>query len=120
MSNRAYRPEVAVASLYYVKESIVQPHTSYLIMATPRSGSYLLCEGLIRTRLAGNPTEYFGPMQTQAIMQHLGTSNYKECLDWIIAQGTTPNGVFGGKDIWGYHQRFVGDLRGALRGVHVA
>ena len=92
----------------------MQPHTSYLIMATPRSGSYLLCEGLIRTRLAGNPTEYFGPMQTQAIMQHLGTSNYQQCLDWIITQGTTSNGVFGGKDIWGYHERFVRHVREAL------
>ena len=92
----------------------MHPHTSYLIMATPRSGSYLLCEGLIRTRLAGNPTEYFGPMQTHEIMKHLGTSHYKQCLDWIIAQGTTPNGVFGGKDIWGYHERFVLHLREAF------
>jgi SagB-type dehydrogenase family enzyme len=89
----------------------VYPHTSYLILATPRSGSYLLCEGLIRTRLAGNPTEYFGPHQIEAIMKHLGTSSYKECVDWILAQGTTPNGVFGGKLIWNFHEEFVNHLR---------
>src|SRR5690242_16750524 len=95
-------------------ECMVHPHTSYLILATPRSGSYLLCEGLIRTRLAGNPTEYFGPVQTEAIMKHLNTSNYKECLAWILAQGTTPNGVFGGKVIWNFHAEFVSCLREGL------
>jgi len=92
----------------------MHPHTSYLIVATPRSGSYLLCEGMIRTRLAGNPTEYFGLVQTQEIMKHLGTSDYKQCLDWILAQGTTPNGVFGAKDIWRFHGAVVRHLREAL------
>jgi LPS sulfotransferase NodH len=92
----------------------VHPHTSYLIMATPRSGSYLLCENLIRTRLAGNPTEYFGPSQTESIMNYLGISSYKQCLDWIITQGTTSNGVFGGKVIWGFHEAFVHHLRETL------
>ena len=95
-------------------ERMVHPHTSYLILATARSGSYLLCEGLIRTRLAGNPTEYFGPMQTEAIMKHLDTSSYKECLAWILAQGTTPNGVFGGKLIWNFQAEFVSRLQEGL------
>ena len=89
----------------------MHPHTSYLILATPRSGSYLLCEALIRTRLAGNPTEYFGPVQTNAIMKHLDTSNYAECLAWILAQGTTPDGVFGGKVIWNFYAEFVDRVR---------
>ncbi|MCP4417029.1 MAG: hypothetical protein GY805_10425 [Chloroflexi bacterium] len=38
------------------------PAISYLICATPRSGSTLLCEALRNTNLAGNPDEYFGPM----------------------------------------------------------
>jgi trehalose 2-sulfotransferase len=37
----------------------MQPHTSYLICATQRSGSTLLCEALQNTRLAGWPEEYF-------------------------------------------------------------
>ena len=35
------------------------PDTSYLICATPRSGSTLLCEALNNTGLAGHPKEYF-------------------------------------------------------------
>lgn len=37
----------------------MQPATSYLICATPRSGSTLLCEALTNTGLAGCPKEYF-------------------------------------------------------------
>jgi trehalose 2-sulfotransferase len=92
-------------------ESIVHPHTSYLIFATPRSGSYLLCEALINTRLAGFPTEYFGPEQTGRIWKRLNTSNYAECLVWIVKEGTTPNGVFGGKVIWQFHETLVDCLR---------
>ncbi len=36
-----------------------KPNTSYLICATPRSGSTLLCEALDNTGLAGHPKEYF-------------------------------------------------------------
>jgi len=89
----------------------VHPHTSYLILATPRSGSYLLCEALINTRLAGYPTEYFGPIQTRAFLKHLETANYAEYLDWIIKKGTTPNGVFGGKLIWQFHEDLTDHLR---------
>lgn len=85
----------------------MHPHTSYLIVATPRSGSYLLCEALINTHLAGHPTEYFGPVQTKALMQHLDTSSYKECLAWILKEGTTPNGVFGAKVIWQFRTTLV-------------
>jgi trehalose 2-sulfotransferase len=35
------------------------PKASYIICATPRSGSTLLCDALSRTRLAGRPDEYF-------------------------------------------------------------
>jgi trehalose 2-sulfotransferase len=37
----------------------MEPHTSYLICATPRSGSTLLCEALENTGVAGHPKEYF-------------------------------------------------------------
>src|SRR5438046_662736 len=37
----------------------VQPQCSYLVCATPRSGSTLLCEALANTGIAGNPKEYF-------------------------------------------------------------
>src|SRR5438132_591254 len=37
----------------------MQPCSSYLICATPRSGSTLLCEALTNTGIAGYPKEYF-------------------------------------------------------------
>ncbi len=37
----------------------MQPNTSYLVCATPRSGSTLLCEALTNTGIAGQPKEYF-------------------------------------------------------------
>lgn len=35
--------------------------TSYILTSTPRTGSSLLCEGLIKTQVAGNPWEVFSP-----------------------------------------------------------
>jgi trehalose 2-sulfotransferase len=37
---------------------------SYLVCATPRSGSTLLCEGLKATGVAGRPEEYFEAVPT--------------------------------------------------------
>jgi trehalose 2-sulfotransferase len=89
----------------------VHPHTSYLILATPRSGSYLCCEALINTGLAGYPTEYFGPIQTKALLQFLQPSDNSEWIAWILRRGTTPNGVFGGKLIWQFYEDLVDRLR---------
>jgi LPS sulfotransferase NodH len=40
-------------------EQAVAPTRSYLVCATPRSGSTLLCETLLATGVAGRPREYF-------------------------------------------------------------
>ncbi len=40
-------------------EAGVVPRRSYLVCATPRSGSTLLCETLLATGVAGRPREYF-------------------------------------------------------------
>ena len=88
----------------------MHPHTSYLILATPRSGSYLCCEALINTGLAGHPTEYFGPLQIRAVQRYLETSDNSEWIAWILRQGTTPNGVFGGKIIWQFREDLIDRL----------
>lgn len=76
---------------------------SYLICATPRTGSTLLCGLLTSSGVAGRPASYFN---------RRGLHRYAE--DWRIAApgdgridqayvraalaaGTTPNGVFGGR-----------------------
>src|SRR4051794_41668542 len=38
---------------------------------------------------------------------------YDRYLEWALQQGTTPNGVFGAKLMWGY----LGDFAELLRGI---
>lgn len=89
----------------------MHPNISYFIMATPRSGSFLLCEALINTNLAGRPTEYFGPAQTRSLLKGWDAPNYVACLARIMEDGTTSNGVFGAKIIWQFLEDFVDHLR---------
>jgi LPS sulfotransferase NodH len=45
----------------------VTPTRSYLVCATPRSGSTLLCESLERTGVAGRPREYFEALKETGV-----------------------------------------------------
>ncbi|HLG63328.1 MAG TPA: Stf0 family sulfotransferase [Ktedonosporobacter sp.] len=89
----------------------MHPRISYLVYATPRCGSYLLCEALINTRLAGRPAEYFGQPQTETMLKRWSLTGYEQCLAIILKEGTTPNGVFGGKIIWPSFEDFINHLR---------
>jgi LPS sulfotransferase NodH len=123
------------------------PTRSYLVCATPRSGSTLLCHLLGQTAIAGRPEEYFEALQHSGlprrpeeyfdrgrhanIVERLAfrempdedrqpTPNplwdpdgYEHYLTWALEQGTTPNGVFGAKLMWGY----LGDFAQLLRGI---
>ncbi len=118
---------------------------SYLVCATPRSGSTLLCRALDRTGIAGHPEEYFealrksgaprrpheyfDPERHANIVERLAfrempegapkpsplwhPDTYDRYLAWAITEGTTPNGVFGAKLMWGY----LGDFAELLRGI---
>lgn len=125
----------------------MQPQCSYLVCATPRSGSTLLCEALTNTGIAGNPKEYFEALigtglprrpkeyfediENTEIVKVLGAysrlddehvlsnrqngssfdSSFARYFDTVIEQGTTPNGVFGAKVMWGYFDDFIRNLR---------
>jgi LPS sulfotransferase NodH len=56
----------------------------------------LLCETLWNTGVAGKPNEYF----YREDLKRWGARSYAEYIDAIIADGTTPNGVFGLKLMW--------------------
>ena len=105
---------------------------SYLVCATPRSGSTLLCETLRTTGVAGNPLEFFEAvpetgvprrpvdylaglydLEALALVDHpppqdpppysdVRACNYAEHLDNVRRDGTTPNGVFGAKIMWAH------------------
>ena len=122
------------------------PLRSYLVCATPRSGSTLLCHLLAQTGLAGRPeeyfealrhsgiprrpAEYFDPERHANIIERLAfrempdgeqpgpnplwrPESYDRYLAWVLEEGTTPNGVFGAKLMWGY----LGDFADLLRGI---
>jgi LPS sulfotransferase NodH len=121
------------------------PMLSYLVCATPRSGSTLLCHALDQTGVAGHPQEYFealsrsglprrpheyfDPERHANIVERLAfrempdgmakpnplwhPETYDEYLAWALEEGTTPNGVFGAKLMWGY----LGDFSQLLRGI---
>ena len=122
---------------------IVTPSRSYLVCATPRSGSTLVCQALKATGVAGRPEEYFEALEHSGRprrpeeyfngvddpsilnqLQRRGVADeppprsplwsrtaYDRYLEWAMGQGTTPNGVFGAKLMWGYLGDFVGLLR---------
>ncbi len=86
----------------------------YFISTTPRTGGYLLAEGLQSTRIAGRPREYFEPLFQRQCVQSQAIQSETAYFDHVLAAGTTPNGVFGAKVLW--HQ-FV-HLMDQLRLVH--
>ena len=95
-----------------------RPIRSYLVCATPRSGSTLLCEALASTGLAGHPAEYFLPKDYEHWCDEWGVRGYEALIDRALLAGTTSNGVFGAKVMWGYFDDVVGRLA-ATRQVRV-
>jgi trehalose 2-sulfotransferase len=124
---------------------MTETRSSYLVCATPRSGSTLICQALKATGVAGRPEEYFEALRhsgrprrpeeyfegvdDRSILGHLGERGvgdepaqrsplwsrtaYDRYLEWAFEIGTTPNGVFGAKLMWGY----FGDFASLLRNV---
>src|SRR4051795_8940354 len=102
-------------------------HRSYLIAATPRSGSTLLCELLAATGVAGRPAEHFEDLQANgrprqpreyfdgvgdpAVLELLAPTepgapvtpdaSRRRCAS-ALREGMTPNGVFATKVMWSY------------------
>jgi len=124
--------------------STIDPSRSYVVCATPRSGSTLLCQSLVQTGAAGRPEEFFEARRGTGVPRHgrewfEGTAldldafldddrdpqapsysdlrgiSYDEHLRRTLELGTTPNGVFAAKVMWGHlddPQAFLRDLIG--------
>ena len=92
----------------------MKPRISYIICAVQRSGSFLLCEALKNTGLAGFPEEYFlngeGWQDSAWARQH-GVISRRDYLNLVFAQGTSSNGVFGTKVMWNYFRTMLKSLR---------
>jgi trehalose 2-sulfotransferase len=83
----------------WLKEGIPSgsPKQGYLICATPRSGSYFLCDVIRSTGCMGRPHEFF----EAGMMKRLGRTDYPEDIPGQIAAaqrlGATSNGYYGAK-----------------------
>lgn len=108
----------------------MKPVRMYLVCATQRSGSTLLCELLKETGVAGSPAEFFEarhdtgrpphpgdyldrlprtgagirddatPAQAPVYSSLEGLDSYREHLERTFRLGTGSNGVFGAKLMW--------------------
>ncbi|HYB36485.1 MAG TPA: Stf0 family sulfotransferase [Mycobacterium sp.] len=105
-------------------QAVAATATSYLVLASQRSGSTLLVESLRATGCAGEPQEFFQYLPTtgmapqprewfagvddETILRLLdplqpGTPDTATPVAWrehIRSSGRTPNGVWGGKLMW--------------------
>jgi trehalose 2-sulfotransferase len=79
------------------------PRRSLFIATAPRSGSWLLAEGLRGLAVAGCPEEYFRADLEQYYRKQWGlpeSAPYQAFLERVMVAGTTPNGVFAVKVHW--------------------
>lgn len=93
---------------------------AYLICGTPRTGSTLLCELLGSTGVAGVPESYFRPPDEQSWADRWrlqrnadGAVDFREFVLAAVAAGTTGNGVFGARIMWGTMDELVARLAAA-------
>jgi trehalose 2-sulfotransferase len=76
--------------------------TCYIVAATPRTGSNLLCGGLIKSQVAGNPQEFFEPENETKWRGELGVSmdeRYELFVEAAKRYGTRGD-VYGMKIHW--------------------
>jgi LPS sulfotransferase NodH/4-hydroxybenzoate polyprenyltransferase len=95
------------------------PQTCYVICATRRSGSNLLCDALGSLGVLGRPTEYFMSWSVVNRNSWRGDSELLEgsrlpvdaYLRRIVELGSTTNGVFGVKIMWDHLDLTIAKLR---------
>jgi trehalose 2-sulfotransferase len=87
---------------------------AYLICATPRTGSTLLCDLLRSTGIAGHPESYFRRPDEQEWADRwrlardgAGAFDYGDYVRAAVAAGSTPNGVFAARVMWGTLEEIV-------------
>ena len=83
-----------------------KPRT-YVVAASPRSGSNLLGHLLMSTKVLGSPFEYFHPVHARTWMPLLGVSDFQSMIEGIQARRTSPTGWFGVKSHWFQFRRLL-------------
>lgn len=93
---------------------------SFLVCGTPRTGSTLLCGLLAATGVAGKPESYFRLPDERSYAEAWGVQvgpdgplDYGCYVRAAMGVGSTANGVFGARAMWGTMGEVVGKLRAA-------
>jgi trehalose 2-sulfotransferase len=75
---------------------------SYIICATPRSGSTLLCDLLAATGIAGKPASYFRRQSLPRWTERLSVApgDDRAYLDAVLREGRGATGIFGLRLMW--------------------
>lgn len=109
-SSRRTKKEVATSLTDEVpiRSSACRSPTFYLVCATPRSGSGLLCDGLWRRRSAGYPDEFF--QHAQLPTSRWPPQDPKTYFRKVFEGAATPNRVGGAKIMWSDFQRLASVL----------
>ncbi len=97
--------------------------SSLILAATPRSGSWLLAEGLRRLGTSGRPEEYFAANAEAAYRElwRLPVDDaFGPLLERILRAGRTRNGVFAAKIHWSQLPGLLYRLRGLSAGSNLA
>ena len=76
------------------------PDFTYIICTTPRSGSWLLSDGLASTSRAGNPREWFNVIERAEVprhwrMDHSSDLPFAQYFRLVAENSTSRNGVSG-------------------------
>ncbi|MGH3170155.1 MAG: Stf0 family sulfotransferase [Trebonia sp.] len=97
---------------------------SYLICGTPRTGSTLLCALLDSTGVAGHPESYFRRQGERSYAEGWGIGvspdgafDYSAYVRAALTAGSTANGVFGARIMWGTMTELAVKLRGVYPDV---
>lgn len=92
-------------------------HRGYLLCSTPRTGSTYLCSLLSSTDVLGHPESYFREPDEVAWATRFGLSTaggrvreYDAFVDSVRTAGTSTNGVFAVRIMWGSLPRLLAGL----------
>lgn len=93
------------------------PSQSCIICSTPRTGSTLLCALLASTGIAGQPQSYFRKEDAGRWAKRFGlppgngsAPDFSAFLDGVLSAGTSPNGVFSVRIMWGSMEELTANL----------
>ena len=94
-----------------------EPPRSYVLCGTPRTGSTLLCGLLASTGVLGRPESYFREADEVAWAANFGLAtegghvrDYRAFVSAARSAGTSNNGVFGARIMWGSLERMMEGL----------